>query len=699
MCFGISAISKSFTRTNKILVSFLCAILHFTPAASLLAQEIKSANPSSQTITQAVQLIELTKEEAKRVHPVRLTGVVTCFDRRAELCFVQDSTAGVYVYPKSIVPELKTGDRVEVVGVAEAGLFSPFLDRGVVRILGSTNLPTPKFVQVQDLASGKEDCQWVQVEGVIQRATEEWGHLVLDLVSGSSRLKVRVLKYPPGSTNRFLDARVRLQGVAGISPDKRKPLINFHLFVPSVEQIIVAKAPVADPFTLPIRTARNFMTFSRDDMLEHRIHFRGTVLFQSPGVRVFIRDEAGGIQIERWDGAAIEPGDVVDVVGFPVFGNPDAKLTDATLRVAGKASIAAPTRITVAQGLTGDFDNELVQMEGYFTEINDTSPEYRILFLHADKTVFQARLPKSQKWTGILIPPKGSRLQITGVCAMPVYENEKSSSFLLWMRSSADLKILERPPNLTTGVPPFLWILLGLVFAVGLAWTLLARKRTTAALLRSEAELRKALSERERIARDLHDSLIQSIYALGLNLESCKSLVAENPAEVENRLTKILGDLNGVIREVRNFILGLESDELKGQEFKTALKSVVLTLGESRSPQFSLQIDSTAAGFLSSQQATQLLRIAREAVSNSVRHAGAERTVLSLQSHDGKIRFEVQDNGTGFNTSAPPPEGHGLRNMAARAREMGADFSIVSKIGQGTRILLDIPIKNPHESP
>ena len=108
-------------------------------------------------------------------------------------------------------------------------------------------------------------------------------------------------------------------------------------------------------------------------------------------------------------------------------------------------------------------------------------------------------------------------------------------------------------------------------------------------------------------------------------------------------------------------------------------------------------IDSAAALSLSSQQATQLLHIAREAVSNSVRHAQAERTVLSLQPHAGHIRFEVRDNGIGFDAGAVRAEGRGLRNMAARAGEMGAAFSVVSQASEGTRIVLDIPTKNSHE--
>ena len=129
------------------------------------------------------------------------------------------------------------------------------------------------------------------------------------------------------------------------------------------------------------------------------------------------------------------------------------------------------------------------------------------------------------------------------------------------------------------------------------------------------------------------------------------------------------------------------------------MKSLILTLGETNSARFSLQIDSAAAERLNSKQATELLHIAREAISNSLRHAAAKKTVLMLQANDTAIRFEVRDDGNGFDTKTAREHGFGLRNMAARAQNLGASFAILSQIGEGTRIMLDIPKEKPHQSP
>ena len=92
-----------------------------------------------------------------------------------------------------------------------------------------------------------------------------------------------------------------------------------------------------------------------------------------------------------------------------------------------------------------------------------------------------------------------------------------------------------------------------------------------------------------------------------------------------------------------------------------------------------------------------LLQIAREALSNSLRHARARHTFVSLQTQNGGVRLEVRDDGVGFEPQATGDHGHGLRNMTARARELGARSEVLSVPGQGTRVIIEIPGKVMHE--
>jgi signal transduction histidine kinase len=113
--------------------------------------------------------------------------------------------------------------------------------------------------------------------------------------------------------------------------------------------------------------------------------------------------------------------------------------------------------------------------------------------------------------------------------------------------------------------------------------------------------------------------------------------------------------------------------------------------------QFQLEVDPSAANMLTPAQATQLLHIAKEAMSNSLRHARASSLVVSLLPTNTGFRLEVFDNGAGFNAQALDAKGHGLRNMTARAREIGADLEIISAVGQGCRILVNVPQRNANE--
>jgi PAS domain S-box-containing protein len=226
----------------------------------------------------------------------------------------------------------------------------------------------------------------------------------------------------------------------------------------------------------------------------------------------------------------------------------------------------------------------------------------------------------------------------------------------------------------------------------GIAWDITKRRRAEEALQESEQRLRRSLEERMQLGRDLHDGIIQSIYAIGLGLQECRNLLKQDPVLAEARLTRAIADLNAVIRDVRNFIVGLEPEALKGPGFQSALQSLVSTLSTGQSARFLFDIDPQAVSLLNARQAAHLLQIAREAMSNSFRHAQANTTSVSLKRQNGCLRLGVSDDGIGFEPQTRAGTGHGLRNIAARAAELLARSEIISSPGQGTRVEVEIPL-------
>ncbi len=200
--------------------------------------------------------------------------------------------------------------------------------------------------------------------------------------------------------------------------------------------------------------------------------------------------------------------------------------------------------------------------------------------------------------------------------------------------------------------------------------------------------LNRALEEKIRLGHDLHDGIIQSLYAAGLTVEAAKNLLATNPAEATRQLEAGVSAINVTIREVRGYIAGLSPDSLRHQSFGEAVRSLTQTLDAGRDATYDLRIDDEAAALLGEDHVSHLLQIAREAVSNALRHGAATQITVRLHRAGGEICLLVQDNGRGFAVTGSSGGGHGLGNMRARAERLGGKLQFSSSPGQGTRLLL-----------
>jgi nitrate/nitrite-specific signal transduction histidine kinase len=200
------------------------------------------------------------------------------------------------------------------------------------------------------------------------------------------------------------------------------------------------------------------------------------------------------------------------------------------------------------------------------------------------------------------------------------------------------------------------------------------------------------LEERERIAMDLHDGIIQSIYAVGLNVERCAELVKDDSREVKAPLERAVDDLNDVIRGIRTYISNLRPRSSDGRGLREAIADAAKVVKINSSIKVEI-IEEGVGGELSQAQIAQLSHIAQEALANVLKHAGASSVTVRLLSRDDRLVLSIQDNGVGFDPQAvEPTAGQGLRNMAERARTLGGTFSVKSGQGSGTEIAVRIPL-------
>src|SRR6266542_1177411 len=211
--------------------------------------------------------------------------------------------------------------------------------------------------------------------------------------------------------------------------------------------------------------------------------------------------------------------------------------------------------------------------------------------------------------------------------------------------------------------------------------------------LREQLESLARLQERERIAMDLHDGVIQTVYAVALHLEDASERVSRSPHEIGAVLEPLIENLHQVIKDIRSYIFDLRAHVSEVEDLPGALRELAEALRVNTLMDVSLKIDDGAAEFLQQDQALALFHIAQEALNTVGKHSGATTASLALVNQRPRgVVLEVEDNGTGFDSgNGDGTERHGLRNIKDRARAMGARLTIASKPGSGTRIVVEVP--------
>jgi signal transduction histidine kinase len=667
-----------------------------------------SAENSPVILTNAAQVISLSAQQTDAKIAVQIRGIVTYYEPGVVL-FVQDETAGIFVYHTGERLKFSAGQYVEVTGVAAPGLYSPIISSPQFQSLEAGPKILPRPVSLAEIGRGGMDAQWVEFTGLVQGLSPLPDRLGLELSVPPDRLTAWVADFKGYDKMRLVGSYVRVRGVVAGDYASKGQLVEFKVFANKLSDVTVVKE-VSDPFAEPLLSIRDLKGREARKLVPGPIRTKGIVTLCWPGRALFIQDSDGGLEVrakESVDG--LGPGSVLEVAGFPGPLSRAPVLEDAVIRKLATEPVPNGVHASTDDLFGGGHNCELVEIEADLLGHGTLRSNLCTLVLQGHNHYLTALLPLSDATAGLAAIAPGSRLRVTGVCVREDAPASADPTIRLLLRSSSDILVVGAPLSLpgrgmavatATAVVATVALILALWYLGQLrghtkqmeqAQTLLR-----AEMHQNEEQLRRSMEERERIGRDLHDDIIQSIYAAGLNLEDCRRIVRQSPEKSEARLTSAIATLNGAMRNVRGFLAGLEPKVLNGREFKTALKSLALTSGDGPT-QFQLEVDATAANRLSSDQATQLLHIAKEAMSNCLHHAHASTLVVSLLPIGSGVRLEVFDNGDGFNPEALDGKGHGLRNMTARAREIGADVQISSAVGRGCRILVNVPRRNPNE--
>jgi signal transduction histidine kinase len=647
------------------------------------------------TLTTARELRELPLEDAARKYPVRLRGVVTLNASEGTI-FIQDETGGTYIHAQKTNFTAEPGQQVEVEGVTYRGLYLTGVVPATLHVLGRAPLPTPRAVNYEQLASGIFNYEWVEVRGTVRafRADED-RRGVLTLGMGNGRLEILTNRANPPEAEKLIDAAVRVTGLAaGFINDKRQ-LVAPHLRIDTLAAFEVEQPAPEDPFALPVTPAAELLQFTSTATPGHRVKVRGIVTHHEPGRALFLRDGGQGLLVDGSSTEPRQPGDLVEAAGFAEMGAYSAQLRDAVWRVIERGPEAEAAPIKASQIEQGAHDADLVQIEAELLDVRRADAEL-FLVLRAGENSFRARITEVDA-AALAALRAGSLLRLTGVLLVEQPEfaamrfGARPHSFTLLLRSAGDVAVLHQPPWWTAGR---LAAALGAVLAVAgaaLAWVVALRRRVTAqtAIIREKIAAEAALEERERIAREFHDTLEQELVGLALRLDAATTKVAEpKPRELLESARRLVQNIQS---EARNLMSNLRARTLDDAPLPEAIDRAMTSLRHER------RIEVHTGGEqrrLAGVIEHELLRIAQEAATNAVKHGQAARIDIALTFTNHEVRLRVTDDGRGFDVErdGTKPGHFGLIGIRERVQKLGGHCTLHSQPGAGATLEATVPL-------
>ena len=215
-----------------------------------------------------------------------------------------------------------------------------------------------------------------------------------------------------------------------------------------------------------------------------------------------------------------------------------------------------------------------------------------------------------------------------------------------------------------------------------------------------EIEAQAVMSERDRIGKDLHDNIIQTIYAMGMSLESCVDTVETAPDRAQERLRTAIGGLNEIITNIRDFIMDLRPDLQEEKTLGQRIQKLVMEFCRDSLIPVDVDLGLQKEPALSISQTAQLLSIAKEGLSNVAKHAKANSAFLGLYHEPSHMEFWIEDDGVGFDLEDPRSKrSFGLNNMRERTESLGGRFIMKSAPGKGSMLIISIPLEDNTPQP
>jgi diguanylate cyclase (GGDEF)-like protein len=479
-----------------------------------LADNATTAIPVKEIQTVAA-VRELPGARASLALPVRISGVITYNDSTWKQLFLQDATGGIYIKYAGTSSELHAGEKVTVVGLTNAGDFAPVIVAPKFLNEGAGALPAPLPVTAIEAASGMRDSQFVQVQGVIHpiKMEEEAAHLLtFELYSEFGQIHVYAFSLPSylQRLEELEDARVSVRGVFGTVFNSHRQLIGYQMLITSPEDIHVIEPAVRNPFEQMSTPIGELLLFSRQSMPGHRVKVQGSVTMVGRD-SLYLQDSDGGVEV-RGDTAPFHIGDLVEALGYPsLIGRYSPVITDAVFRALDRKAPTLAKTATVESILEGQYDSQLVSIEGKLLATVDGASG-KSLLLQSGIHTFVAELNTTDSGGKGWPPKDGSILRLTGISSAQVDPNklylllqQQPVSFKILLRSPADVALVKAAPfwNVQSAFLLLVTLAFGILAALARMTMLRRRVRIQTLALQKAAETTQAIEDLSNAIREV----------------------------------------------------------------------------------------------------------------------------------------------------------------------------------------------------
>lgn len=663
---------------------------------------------------------------------VRIRGVVTRV--MPGTMFVQDESGGIYVnvslaHDRGLWQGARAdqpaafGDEVEIEGRLDRGGFSPPLLPRSVRVIGPGRVPAARACDTERFFCGADDGDLVEISGVVQNVIDMERVWRLTLRAAGNTVLADVAKSALTSdAEALVDGVARIAGPTASVFTTRGEFIMPRVNVDRPEWLTVVEPARPDPFESPSVPLDGLARYRYEPFAGHRVRSAGVVVHAVPGHSICLQDGPLGIRVQTKSMDTFVPGDRVEVAGFVDRSGGVAGLANSVVRRTGAGPAPQPFAVSPADILDvnrragdtalmatpGDYEGCLVQFPARLVEFQRTF-DGGSLVLDAAGTLVNATAD-AVTWAGLRDIRVGSAVDVTGIARLQwrfdpqAWPPRTAEAVRLTIRSPADVAVVRAASWWT---PHRLTVLAGSIataFAAAVAWLWVLRwqvagqARALTAEMQSrheaEVEFEAALRERNRLAANLHDTVLQTVTGIGFQLQAwraagdCRGGDGVDHAGMAERM------VDHAVKQLRGTVWALHELPPTGGSLADGLKAFADRLGEEhgttiqcREEGSPVDLDDTVSGVL--------LLVAQEALHNALRHARATSIEMLLRNKaDGGIVLVVCDDGRGFDTGTlpGPSRGHfGVEGMLDRMQRIGGSLHIGSRPGAGTRVTAAVP--------